>query len=110
MARTTQVLVVDHSGRGHATADLFVRTNKEAVVHYVPGCAAVTHERIISAPSLTMDRPEALVDYAVREDIDLVYVSNPVAVAAGLVDAFRAAGLRVVGEPHPLQDLVRRSR
>jgi phosphoribosylamine---glycine ligase len=93
----TQVLVVDHSGRGHATADLFVRTNADAEVHYVPGCAAVTDEGIRSQPTLSMDEPEPLVTYARHEGIDLVYVSNPVAVAAGFVDAFRAAGLRVVG-------------
>jgi len=97
MGRKPRVLVVDHSGRGHATADLFARTNDDVVVHYVPGCAAIAEDRILSRPGLTMDRPEAVVAYSQEAGIDLVYVSNPVAVAAGFVDAFRAAGLRVVG-------------
>jgi phosphoribosylamine--glycine ligase len=91
------VLVVDHSGRGHATADLFVRTNPDVVVHYAPGCLAIADERIASRPALTLDNPGAMVDYARREAIDLVYVSNPVAVADGFVDAFRGVGARVVG-------------
>jgi phosphoribosylamine--glycine ligase len=97
MTRRRHVLLVDHSGRGHATADLFVRTNEDVVVHYVPGCAAVEHERIRTWPRISMDRPEPFVAYAREHDVDLVYVSNPVTVAAGFVDAFRAAGFRVVG-------------
>ncbi|MDQ5822033.1 MAG: phosphoribosylamine--glycine ligase, partial [Actinomycetota bacterium] len=93
----TQVLVIDHSGRGHATADLFVRTNGDVVVHYVPGCAAIAHERIRTQPAVTMESPHDLLRYAREEAIDLVYVSNPVPVAAGFVDAFQAAGFRVVG-------------
>lgn len=97
MGRPTHLLLVDHSGRGHATADLFVRTNPEVIVHYAPGCAAVDHERILARPGLKMDDPGPMVDYALTEDIDLVYVSNPVTIAAGFVDAFRVAGLPVVG-------------
>src|SRR5260370_31098751 len=97
MSRPIHILVVDHSGRGHATADLFVRTHPDVSVHYAPGCPAITHPRIVSHPDLTLADPEPLVDFARSSSIDLVYVSNPVSIADGFVDAFRAGGLHVVG-------------
>src|SRR5436190_13434336 len=97
MSSPQHILVVDLSGRGHATADVFARTNPEVVVHYAPGCAAIHEDRIESHPELTLADPQPIVQYARDHHIDLVYVSNPVAVADGFVDVFRAAGLRVVG-------------
>lgn len=92
-----KVLLVDHSGRGHAFADLFVRTNPDVVVHYAPGCAAIPDERVISVPRLRLDDAAGMVTYAQREGIDLVFVANANALAGGFVDAFRAGGLSVVG-------------
>jgi phosphoribosylamine--glycine ligase len=95
--RQQHILVVDLSGRGHATADLFVRTNPDVVVHYAPGCAGIEEQRIHSHQELTLADPKPMVQYARDNAIDLVYVSNPIAVADGFVDAFHAAGMRVVG-------------
>ena len=87
MGRSQQhILLVDHSGRGHATADLFVRTNPDVVVHYAPGCAAIEEDRIRSHPALTLADPQPLVRYALDHRIDLVVVSNPIAVADGFVE------------------------
>jgi phosphoribosylamine--glycine ligase len=91
------VLLIDHSGRGHATADLFVRTRSDVFVHYAPGCAGVKHPRIRSYPSCRIDDPGPLVALARELRADLVYVSNPVSVVTGMVDHFRAAGFRTVG-------------
>jgi phosphoribosylamine---glycine ligase len=97
-----KVLLVDHSGRGHAFADLFARTGGEIEVHYAPGCAAIREPRIVSVPSLALSDPgpsdpRPMVDYAREVGVDLVLVSNPVAVAEGFVDHFREAGLAVIG-------------
>lgn len=97
-----KVLLIDHSGRGHALADLFARTSDDVEVHYAPGCAAIVQPRIVSVPALRLadpgpSDPRPMVEYARAAEIDLVVVSNPVAVAEGFVDHFRAAGLAVVG-------------
>jgi phosphoribosylamine--glycine ligase len=92
-----KILLVDHSGRGHAFADLFVRTNPEAQVYYAPGCPAITTERIISLPHLTLADPEPMAAWARDEQIDIVFVANAMALAQGFVDVFRRYGLRVVG-------------
>ncbi|HEX4817779.1 MAG TPA: phosphoribosylamine--glycine ligase [Nonomuraea sp.] len=93
------VLVVDYAGRGHAYADLFVRTDPDVVVHYAPGCEAIKHERIVSAPWLSVYDPDPapMVRHARETGVDLVLVGHPRPLANGYVDAFRAAGLPVIG-------------
>ena len=93
----SKVLLVDRSGRGHAYADLLVRTNPEVTVLYAPGCAAITHPRINSLPELTLDDPRPYVEVAVEEAVDFVLVGNTLALAAGFVDAFRARQVPVIG-------------
>lgn len=93
------VLVVDNSGRGHAFADLFVRTDPDVVVHYAPGCEAIEHDRIVSAPWLDLYDPDPapMVRHALELGVDLVLIGHPRPLANGYVDAFRAAGLAVIG-------------
>jgi phosphoribosylamine--glycine ligase len=93
----TKILLIDHSGRGHAFADLFVRTNAEVTVYYAPGCAAITDDRVISVPRLTLADPAPMVEFALAEDVEFVLVANAAALADGFVDAFRAAGVPVIG-------------
>jgi phosphoribosylamine--glycine ligase len=92
-----KVMLVDHSGRGHAFADLFTRTNPDVTVHYAPGCAAIAHPRIVSTPELTLADPAPMAEYAQRAGMDLVVVANANALADGFIDAFRAAGLPTIG-------------
>jgi phosphoribosylamine--glycine ligase len=92
-----KVLLVDRSGRGHAFADLFVRTSPDTVIHYAPGCARAAGPRLVPHPELTLAAPGPMVEHARREGIDLVFVANAQALADGFVDAFRAAGLPVIG-------------
>jgi phosphoribosylamine--glycine ligase len=93
----TKVLLVDRSGRGHALADLFTRTCPDVVVHYAPGCAAAAGPRLVPLPELGLADPRPMVDHARRQGVDFVFVANAQALADGFVDAFRAAGLPVVG-------------
>lgn len=92
-----KVLLIDRSGRGHAFADLFSRTNKEVTVYYAPGCSAITTERVISLPELFLSDPLPIVDFAKRENVDFVFVANTGALANGLVDVFRDNNLLVIG-------------
>jgi phosphoribosylamine--glycine ligase len=97
MSKKLKILLVDRSGRGHAFADLFSRTDGDAVIHYAPGCPAVATPRVISHPDLSLADPAPMVRFAAEEGIDLVFVANTLALADGFVDAFRAAGLPVIG-------------
>lgn len=92
-----KILLVDHSGRGHAFADLFVRTNSEIEVYYAPGCAAIATPRVISLPQLSLADPEGMAAFACEEHIDWVFVANAGALADGFTDIFQNAGLPVVG-------------
>ena len=92
-----RILVVDHSGRGHAFADLFSRTSTSARIDYAPGCAAIATPRVTSHPELALADPGAMVEFARRERIDVAFVANTMALANGFVDAFRAGGVPVIG-------------
>lgn len=93
----TRILLVDHSGRGHAFAELFARSSHDTVVYYAPGCTAIEEDRIVSMPQLRLSDPAAMVEAARAEAVDLVFVANANALADGFVDAFRAAGLPTIG-------------
>lgn len=90
-------MVIDRSGRGHAISDLFVRTNPLVEVYYVPGCAGITHERIISFPDISLNDVDSIVSLAKREKVDVAFVGNTIALVNGYVDAFVAAGIKVIG-------------
>ena len=92
-----KILLVDRSGRGHAFADLFSRTHQDATIYYAPGCPAVATPRVLSRPELSLADPGPMVRFAADEGIDLVFVANTMALADGFVDAFREAGLPVIG-------------
>ncbi len=93
----SKILLIDRSGRGHAFADLFLRTSEDAIVYYAPGCPAIDVPRVISHPELALVDPDPMVRFALREEVDLVFVANTMALADGFVDVFRAAGLPVIG-------------
>ena len=90
-------MVVDRSGRGHALAEAVARTHSNAKVHYIPGCEGLGDPRIFCAQNLDIRNPAGLIEYARREEIELVVVANVIALAAGVVDAFQEAGFPVVG-------------
>ena len=92
-----KILLVDRSGRGHAFADIFSRTSDNSLVYYVPGCTAIETPRVICRPDLSLSDPDPMVRFAEQERMDLVFVANTMALADGFVDAFRAAGLPVIG-------------
>ncbi|MBK9712873.1 MAG: phosphoribosylamine--glycine ligase [Kouleothrix sp.] len=92
-----KVLLVDHSGRGHAFADLLSRTNKDVLVYYAPGCSAITTERVVTMPHLKLSEPLALADFARAEAVDFVLVTNAGALGNGVVDVFRSCQIPVIG-------------
>lgn len=95
--KTTRVLVVDATGRGHAICDLFVRTDPEVIVYYGPGSAVIEHDRIRPAGGVTLDNPRTTVEFLQANPVDLVFVSHIDALSGGYVDVLRLFGYPVIG-------------
>ena len=89
------ILVVGGGGREHALAWKIAQSPRVAKVFVAPGNAGTARE-----PELTNVLGTAIVDlvaFAVKEPIALTLVGPEAPLAAGIVDAFRAAGLRIFG-------------
>ncbi len=97
MSENKNIMVIDRSGRGHAISDLFVRTNLTSTVYYVPGCAGITDERIISVPEVPLSDINTIISLAKSKEIDFVFVANTAALAEGYVDKLRGAGINAIG-------------
>lgn len=91
------IVVVDHTGRGHAFADLFVRTNPDVTVHLAPGCGGIKDDRIVPVSGVDILDPGPTVAYAKRIGADMALVAHPRPLTLGFVDAFRAAGIPTIG-------------
>jgi phosphoribosylamine--glycine ligase len=92
-----RVVVVDHTGRGHAFADLFVRTDPTVEVHLAPGCGAIKEDRIVPVSGVDIYHPGPTVEYAKKIGADLALVAHPRSLTEGFIDAFRAAGIPTIG-------------
>jgi phosphoribosylamine--glycine ligase len=89
------VLVVGGGGREHALAWKIAQSPRTAKVFVAPGNAGTALE-----PGLTNVAVTAIADLvalAQAEQIALTVVGPEAPLAAGIVDAFRAAGLRIFG-------------
>jgi phosphoribosylamine---glycine ligase len=89
------VLVIGGGGREHALAWKIAQSPRVAKVFVAPGNAGTAVE-----PALTNVAVTAIADLvalAQAERIALTVVGPEAPLAAGVVDAFRAAGLRIVG-------------
>ncbi|MBR5905904.1 MAG: phosphoribosylamine--glycine ligase, partial [Bacteroidales bacterium] len=90
-----KVLVIGSGGREHAIVDALSRSSKVEKIYCAPGNAGIARQAEC-VPIKDTDVP-ALLDFAVKEGIDLTAVGPEAALSAGVVDAFRAAGLRIFG-------------
>ncbi len=89
------VLIVGAGGREHALAWKVAQSPRVAKVFVAPGNAGTGRD-----PDLTnvpIDDIPALIAFAKRESVGLTVVGPEAPLAAGVVDAFRAAGLRIFG-------------
>jgi len=91
------VLVLGSGGREHALAWKLAQSPRVNRVSVAPGNAGTALEPAIDNVGLDpMDFP-SLVDFARREHVDLTVVGPEAPLVAGVVDHFRAAGLRCFG-------------
>lgn len=90
-----KILVVGSGGREHAMAWRLAQSPKVQVVYVAPGNGGTAVEP--NMQNLPLTSIDSLILFAQREDIAFTVVGPEGPLAAGIVDQFRAAGLRIFG-------------
>ena len=90
-----KVMVIGGGGREHALAWRIAKSPRVSKVFVAPGNAGTALDPHLTNIAVT-DIP-ALVAFARDEDVALTVVGPEAPLAAGVVDAFRAAGLKIFG-------------
>ncbi|MFM2067945.1 MAG: hypothetical protein RLZZ584_2854 [Pseudomonadota bacterium] len=90
-----KVLVIGSGGREHALAWRLARSPRVHKVLVAPGNGGTALDPDLE--NLPITDVQALADYAQREKIALTVVGPEAPLSAGVVDAFRARGLRIFG-------------
>ena len=90
-----KVLVIGSGGREHAIVDALSRSLQVDKIFCASGNAGIAQQAECVAIKDT--EVERLRDFAAAEGIGLTVVGPESALAAGVVDAFKAAGLRIFG-------------
>ena len=90
-----KVLVVGGGGREHAIVDALSRSPQVSKIYCAPGNAGIG----LQAENVALKDTdvEGLKAFAVANGIDLTVVGPEAALAVGIVDAFREAGLKIFG-------------
>lgn len=90
-----KVLVIGSGGREHAIIDKLSASPFVDKIYAAPGNDGMAKQAELVAIGDT--DVEALVAFALDKNIDLTVVGPEVSLAAGVVDAFKAKGLRIFG-------------
>ena len=90
-----KLLVIGSGGREHAMAWKLAQTPGLQKVYVAPGNAGTAREHELENVNIT--DPEALADFAEQNKIHLTVVGPEAPLAAGVVNVFRARGLKIFG-------------
>ena len=90
-----KALVIGGGGREQAIVDALSRSTQVGKIYCAPGNAGISAQAECVAIKDT--DVESLKNFALENEIDLTVVGPEVALAAGVVDAFKEAGLRIFG-------------
>lgn len=90
-----KVLVIGGGGREHALAWKLAQSPRVHKVFVAPGNGGTALDPHLENVDIT--EPEALADFAAREGVGVTVVGPEAPLAAGVVDVFRARGLRIFG-------------
>lgn len=90
-----KLLVIGSGGREHAIAWALSKAPGLQKVYVAPGNAGTALEHELE--NLDITDPVALADFAKQENIHLTVVGPEAPLAAGVVDIFRARGLKIFG-------------
>jgi phosphoribosylamine--glycine ligase len=90
-----KILVVGSGGREHALAWKLAQSDRVQMVYVAPGNGGTARDpRLVN---IDITDPAALADFVVAEHIGLTLVGPEAPLAAGIVNLFRARGLKVFG-------------
>jgi phosphoribosylamine---glycine ligase len=90
-----KMLVIGSGGREHAIGWKLLQSKRLSRIYVAPGNAGTAREPGLANIEIT--EIPALVDFAKKQDIGLTVVGPEAPLAAGVVDAFRNAGLKIFG-------------
>src|SRR3546814_12328446 len=96
-----KLLVIGNGGREHALAWKLAQSPRVREVLVAPGNAGTASEPKCRNVAVVATDLDALLALAQREGVDLTVVGPETPPVAGVVDPFRAAGLRVFGPSAP---------
>ncbi len=90
-----KILVVGSGGREHALAWKLAQSDRIQMVYVAPGNGGTARDaRLVN---IDITDPAALADFVVAEHVNLTLVGPEQPLAAGIVNLFRARGLKVFG-------------
>ncbi|HCT5823983.1 TPA: phosphoribosylamine--glycine ligase [Citrobacter sedlakii] len=92
-----KVLVIGNGGREHALAWKAAQSPKVETVYVAPGNAGTALEPTLQNVAISATDIPALLNFAQSEKIDLTIVGPEAPLVMGVVDSFRAAGLKIFG-------------
>ena len=92
-----KVLVIGNGGREHALAWKLAQGERVSQVYVAPGNGGTARDERLETVPIGLTDVKALADFAVEQKITLTVVGPEAALAAGVVDEFRARGLRIFG-------------
>jgi phosphoribosylamine--glycine ligase len=92
-----KVLVIGNGGREHALAWKAAQSPLVETVFVAPGNAGTALEPALQNVAINVTDVPALLSFAQNEKIDLTIVGPEAPLVIGVVDAFRAAGLKIFG-------------
>jgi phosphoribosylamine---glycine ligase len=92
-----KVLIVGGGGREHALAWKCASSNRVTRVFVAPGNAGTAMEPKVSNVDISAEDIDALLQFAIAEDIDLSIIGPEGPLVAGIVDRFSAANRRCFG-------------
>lgn len=91
------ILVIGGGGREHALAWKAAQSTLADKVYVAPGNAGTALEPKLENVPISADDLAGLLDFAIRQNIDLTLVGPEAPLVAGVVDQFQAAGMRIFG-------------
>ncbi|MBR4964124.1 MAG: phosphoribosylamine--glycine ligase, partial [Alistipes sp.] len=89
------VLVIGSGGREHAIVEAISRSPKAPKIYAAPGNAGIS--QLAECVAIKDTEVAKLVEFAKNNNVELTVVGPEASLAAGVVDAFRAEGLKIFG-------------
>lgn len=99
-----KLLVIGSGGREHAIAKKLLESNDVTTVYAAPGNPGMKLDGIDTV-EISISEHDALIHFAKEQEITYTFVGPDDALAAGIVDAFQAAGLLIFGPTQAAAEL-----